>query len=106
PVVYPDYDYRYYSLEESQLYLPARIIDVEGDQYHVEFSPAVIAYAWWPGRSPKSFKFPRKRGTQETVDNPFEKTKVWINMDLVRPYFGTDPHPVLGTSSMRPHSWS
>ncbi|CAG8698988.1 4269_t:CDS:2, partial [Scutellospora calospora] len=29
PVVYPDYNYCYHSLEESQLYLTARIIEVE-----------------------------------------------------------------------------
>ncbi|KAF0430333.1 hypothetical protein F8M41_005537 [Gigaspora margarita] len=106
PVVYPDYNYCYHSLEVSQLYLPARIIEVEGDRYRVEFSPAVIAYKWWPGRSSNPGKFPRKRGAKETVENPFKGTKVWVSMDRVRPYFGADPHPVLGISSMRPHSWS
>ncbi|CAG8548649.1 12138_t:CDS:2 [Racocetra persica] len=106
PVVYPDYKYRYHSLEDSQLYLPARIIEVEGDQYLVEFSPAFIAYKWWPGRSSNPDKFPREPEAKETVKNPFfNKTQVWVNMDRVRPC-GADPHPVLSISSMRPHSWS
>ncbi|CAG8711418.1 178_t:CDS:2, partial [Cetraspora pellucida] len=106
PVVYPDYKYCYYSLEDSQLYLPARIIEVEGEQYLVEFNPAVIAYTWWPGRSSNPNKFPRKPGVKETVNNPFDGTRVLVNMDRVRPYCGADSHPVLGISSMRPHSWS
>ncbi|CAG8587401.1 17164_t:CDS:2, partial [Dentiscutata heterogama] len=106
PVVYPDYNYCYHSLEESQLYLLARIIEVEEDRYLVEFNPAVIAYKWWPGRSSNPDKFPRKRGDKETVENRFRGTKVWVSMDRVRPYLGADPHPVLGISSMRPHSWS
>ncbi|CAG8516557.1 17805_t:CDS:2 [Racocetra fulgida] len=92
---------------DSQLYLPARIIEVEGDQYLVEFSPAFIAYSWWPGRSSNPDKFPREPEAKETVKNPFfNETQVWVNMDRVRPYCGADPHPVLGISSMRPHSWS
>ncbi|GBC03682.1 hypothetical protein RclHR1_05260004 [Rhizophagus clarus] len=105
PVIYPDYLFHYYDLEESQLYLPARIIDVQDDQYLVKFSPAVIAYKWWPGRS--SGEFPRKPGAKETVKNPFVETQVTVSMDRVRPYAaGMSSHPVLGTQSIRPQSWS
>jgi hypothetical protein len=105
PVTYPDYLFRYYDLEESQLYLPARIIDVQDDQYLVKFSPAVIAYNWWPGRS--SSEFPREPGAKETVKNPFVETQVTVSMDRVRPYAaGISSHPVLGTQSIRPQSWS
>ncbi|PKY38115.1 hypothetical protein RhiirA4_537014 [Rhizophagus irregularis] len=105
PVTYPDYLFHYYDLEESQLYLPARIIDVQDDQYLVKFSPAVIAYHWWPGRS--SSEFPREPDAKETVKNPFVETQVTVNMDRVRPYAaGISSLPVLGTQSIRPQSWS
>jgi hypothetical protein len=103
PVIYPDYLFRYYSLEESQLYLPARIIDVQGDHYLVKFNPDVIAYNWWPGRT--SGEFPREPGAKETVKNPFIGIQVKVSMDRVRPYVA-GPCPVLGTQSIRPHSWS
>ncbi|RIA98449.1 hypothetical protein C1645_798354 [Glomus cerebriforme] len=106
PVVYPDYRFHYYGLEESQLYLPARIIDIQGDQYLVKFSPNVIAYSWWPGRTSTS-EFPREPNAKETIKNPFIDTQVTVNMDLVRPYAaGVGTYPVLGTQSMRPQSWS
>ncbi|CAG8603071.1 9749_t:CDS:2 [Ambispora gerdemannii] len=104
PVVYPDYRFHYYGLEESQLYLPARIIDVQGDQYLVKFSPAVIAYKWWPG--PNDKEFPREPNANETVKNPFVGVQVMVSMDRVRPYVGAGPHPVLGTQSIRPQSYS
>ncbi|CAI2177195.1 17280_t:CDS:2 [Funneliformis geosporum] len=104
PVTYPDYLFRYHGLEESQLYLPARIMDVQDDQYLIKFSPAVSAYAWWPGRT-SSDEFPREPGSKETVKNPFDGIQVIMSMDRVRPY-AVDPNPVLGTQSIRPHSWS
>ncbi|CAG8699714.1 13850_t:CDS:2, partial [Funneliformis mosseae] len=104
PVTYPDYLFRYHGLEESQLYLPARIIDVQDDQYIIKFSPAVSAYAWWPGRA-SSDEFPREPGSKETVKNPFDGIQVTMNMDWVRPY-SAGPNPVFGTQSIRPHSWS
>ena len=103
PVTYPDYRFHYYSIDESQLFLPARIIDVQGDHYLVKFSPAVIAYDWWPGRT--SSEFPREPGTKETVKNPFVDTQVTVSMDRVRPY-AAGVSPVLGTQSIRSQSWS
>ncbi|CAG8549079.1 12840_t:CDS:2 [Funneliformis caledonium] len=105
PVIYPDYLFRYHGLEESQLYLPARIIDVQDDQYLVKFSPAVSAYTWWPGNTSSDNEFPREPGSKETVKNPFNGVQVTMSMDRVRPYTA-GPHPVLGTQSIRPHSWS
>ncbi|CAI2167855.1 8298_t:CDS:2 [Funneliformis geosporum] len=105
PVIYQDYLFRYYCLEESQLYLPARIIDVQDDQYLVKFSPAVSAYAWWPGNTSSDNEFPRELGSKETVKNPFDGIQVTMSMDRVRPYIA-GPHPVLDTQSIRPHSWS
>ncbi|CAH1760070.1 5884_t:CDS:2 [Entrophospora sp. SA101] len=106
PVIYPDYLYNYHSLEESQLYLPARIMDVQGDQYLVKFSPAAMAYHWWPGRAPINEEFPRGLNSKETVKNLFDKTQVLVSMDRVRPYARGGSYPVLGTQSIRPKSWS
>nr|CAG8515458.1 8332_t:CDS:2 [Entrophospora candida]CAG8516983.1 4694_t:CDS:2 [Entrophospora candida] len=106
PVIYPDYLYNYHSLEESQLYLPARIMDVQGDQYLVKFSPAAMAYHWWPGRASVNEEFPRGLNSKETVKNLFDKTQVLVSMDRVRPYARGGSYPVLGTQSIRPKSWS
>ncbi|CAG8546388.1 13189_t:CDS:2 [Ambispora leptoticha] len=102
PVVYPDYLFRYYGLEESQLYLPARIIDVQGDQYRVKFNPTVVAYAWWPNDN----EYPRGPNSKETVKNPIVDTEVMVSMDRVRPYVAGGSHPVLGPQSIIPQSWS
>jgi len=107
PVIYPDYRFHYYDLEESQLYLQARIIEVKDDQYVVEFSPSVIAYNWWPGRTSRDNEFPREPGAKETVKNLFNGTQVTVSMDRVRPHAaGSGPHPVLGIQSIRPQNWS
>ncbi|RUP49056.1 hypothetical protein BC936DRAFT_143369 [Jimgerdemannia flammicorona] len=107
PVLYPDYAFTYHSVQDSQLYLPARIVDVEEDIYLVEFSPRVMAYKWWPGRASVSSKVPRTKGATETVENPFSRNRLKVNMDLVRPSaVASGAHPVLGTVSLKPQSWS
>lgn len=99
PVAYPDYLNRYYVLEESQLFLPARIIGVQGDQYLVNFSPAAVAYKWWPNRTDQEIS-----GLNEPDD---KQTNFWVNMDRVRPYNSeVGVQPVLGTQSIVPQSWS
>uniref|UniRef100_A0A0B7K6E0 Fungal N-terminal domain-containing protein n=1 Tax=Bionectria ochroleuca TaxID=29856 RepID=A0A0B7K6E0_BIOOC len=105
PVMYPDFRFRYYKAEISQLYLPARIVDVQGDQYVVEFSPAVCAYAWWPGRLGKGTSIELIPGSSIHADNPYELNRATLAMNLVRP-LSTGPRPVLGMQSGKPPRWS
>ncbi|KAM3546782.1 hypothetical protein ARSEF1564_000358 [Beauveria bassiana] len=105
PVMYPDFRFHYHTAENSQLYLPARIVDVEGDQYVVEFSPAVSAYAWWPGRLEKGTAIELIPGSGVYADNPYEVNRATLAMNLVRP-LSTGPRPVLGMQSGKPPSWS
>ncbi|KAL7807409.1 hypothetical protein V8C26DRAFT_414763 [Trichoderma gracile] len=103
PVVYPDFRYNYHDIDNSQLYLPARIINVKGDQYEVEFSPALSVHSWWPGRMPKGEDLGAGPGMR--VKNPFSFTRVLVGMDRVRPFY-RGPRPVLGLQTINPHGWS
>ncbi|CAG9973398.1 unnamed protein product [Clonostachys byssicola] len=105
PVMYPDFRFHYHTAETSQLYLPARIVDVQGDQYVVEFSPAVCAYAWWPGRLEKGTSIELIPGSGIHADNPYELNRTTLAMNLVRP-LSTGPRPVLGMQSGKPPGWS
>lgn len=101
PVMYPDFRFRYHTAEISQLYLPARIVDVQGDQYVVEFSPAVCTCAWWPGRLEKGTSIELIPGSVIHADNPYELSRTTLAMNLVRP-LSTGPRPVLGKQSGKP----
>ncbi|KAK4249142.1 hypothetical protein C7999DRAFT_39701 [Corynascus novoguineensis] len=79
PVIYPDFRYRYHLTSNLELYIPARIVDTQDDQYVIEFSPALSVHRCWPGRMPKG-------------------------MDRVRP-FSAGPRPVLGVKSAKPSGW-
>ncbi|KAM3547738.1 hypothetical protein ARSEF4850_009834 [Beauveria asiatica] len=105
PVMYPDFRFHYHTAENSQLYLPARIVDVQGDQYVVEFSPAVSAYAWWPGRLEKGTAIELIPGSGVYAGNPYQVNRATLAMNLVRP-LSTGPRPVLGMQSGKPPSWS
>lgn len=105
PVMYPDFRFHYHVTDDSQLYLPARIVDVQGDQYVVEFSPALSVHAWWPGRMPKGERVELVPGSGVKVENPFDFNRVRIGMDRVRPFLG-GPRPVLGVQSAKPSGWS
>ncbi|KAK3309277.1 uncharacterized protein B0T15DRAFT_566133 [Chaetomium strumarium] len=85
PVMYPDFRYHYHLTDNSELYLPARIVDVQGDQYVIEFNLV-----------PES-------GTKG--ENPFDFHRVTVGMDRVRP-FTAGPRPVLGIQSAKPSGWS
>ncbi|CAH0055447.1 unnamed protein product [Clonostachys solani] len=89
----------------APLYMPARIVDVQGDQYVVEFSPAVSAYAWWPGRLEKGTSIELIPGSGIHADNPYELNRATLAMNLVRP-LSTGPRPVLGMQSGKPPRWS
>lgn len=104
PVMYPDFLFHYHTAETSQLYLPARIVDVQGDQYVVDFSPTVSAYAWWPGRLEKGTPIELKPGSGIYADNPYELNRTTLAMHLVRPS-STGPRPVLGLQSAKPPRW-
>jgi hypothetical protein len=105
PVMYPDFRYHYHSTDKSQLYLPARIVDVQGDQYVIEFSPALSVHGWWPGRMPKGEQVDLVPGSGVMVENPFDFNRLTIDMDRVRP-FSAGPQPVLGVPSVKPSGWS
>ena len=105
PVMYPDFRYHYHITSNSQLYLPARIVDVHGDRYVIEFSPALSVHAWWPGRMPKGEKVKLVPGSNEEVENPFNFNRLTVDMDLVRP-FSAGPRPILGVQSAKPSGWS
>lgn len=105
PVMYPDFRFNYHVTDNSQLYFPARIIDVQDDQYVVEFSPALSVHRWWPGRMPKGEQVDLVPGSGIKVDNPFDFNRVTLSMDRVRPFSG-GPRPVLGVQSAKPPGWS
>ncbi|PKK42611.1 hypothetical protein CI102_14855 [Trichoderma harzianum] len=105
PVMYPDFRFHYHVTDNSQLYFPARIIDVQGDQYVVEFSPALSVHGWWPGRMPKGKQVDLVPGSGIKVENPFDSNRVTLSMDRVRPFSG-GPRPVLGVQSAKPSGWS
>ncbi|KAH7630361.1 hypothetical protein B0T09DRAFT_321650 [Sordaria sp. MPI-SDFR-AT-0083] len=105
PVMYPDFRYHYHVTENSELYLPARIVDVQGDQYVVEFSPALSVHRWWPGRIPKGAQVDLVPGSGIKAENPIDFNRVTVGMDRVRP-FSAGPRPVLGVQSAKPSGWS
>lgn len=107
PVMYPDFRFRYHVVDESELYLPARIVDVvQGDQYVIEFSPALSAHSWWPGRMAKGEQIELVPGSGIKTENPFEFNRVMVDMDRVRPFSATGPRPVMGVQSAKPAGWS
>lgn len=103
--MYPDIRFHYHDINDSQLYLPARIVDVHGDQYVIDFSPAVLAYNWWPGRLPHGDEVYLKPGSDATLKNPFDFNRVAVAMDLVRPFI-EGPRPALGIQSAKPSGWN
>jgi hypothetical protein len=105
PVMYPDFRFHYHVIDKSQLYLPARIVDVQGDQYVVEFNPALSVHGWWPGRMGKGQQVDLMPGSRDKVENPFDFNSVMVAMDRVRPFSG-GPRPVLGVQSAKPHGWN
>ncbi|KAK6346148.1 hypothetical protein TWF730_010480 [Orbilia blumenaviensis] len=105
PVMYPDYRFHYHTIDKSQLYLPARIVDVQGDQYLVEFSPALSVHRWWPGRMAKGQQVDLIPGSHSKVENPFDFNTVLITMDRIQP-FSEGPRPTLGVQSAKPPGWN
>ena len=105
PVMYPDFRFHYHTTDTSHLYLPARIVDVQGDKYVIRFSPALSAHGWWPGRIPKGQPIDLVPGLGIRVENPFDFDRVTVDMDWVRP-FSAGPRPVLGVQSIKPSGWS
>ncbi|KAL0471131.1 hypothetical protein QR685DRAFT_544664 [Neurospora intermedia] len=105
PVMYPDFRYHYHVTDNSELYLPARIVDVQSDQYVIEFSPTLSVHSWWPGRIPKGEQIDLVPGSGIKVENPFDFNRVTVGMDRVRP-FSPGPRPVLGIQSAKPAGWS
>lgn len=106
PVMYPDFRFHYHTTDNSQLYLPARIVDVQGDQYVIEFSPALSVHEWWPGRMPKGTQIDLVPGSGGVkVENLFDFNRLTVDMDQVRP-FSAGPQPVLGLQSAKPFGWS
>ena len=102
--MYPDFRYHYHAVDRSQLYLPARILTVQGDQYTIEFSPDSMAYEWWPGRIAKGEDIELIPESGDKIENPFDADRVTLSMDLVRPYI-SGPRPVLGLQSFKPTAW-
>ncbi|KAH9985934.1 hypothetical protein F4779DRAFT_639385 [Xylariaceae sp. FL0662B] len=105
PVMYPDFRLHYHVADKSQLYLPARIVDVQGDQYVIEFSPAHSVHEWWPGRMPRGEQVDLVPGSGVKVENPFDFNRMTLGMDLVRP-FSMGPRPALGVQSAKPSGWN
>ncbi|KAK5629071.1 hypothetical protein RRF57_004786 [Xylaria bambusicola] len=105
PVMYPDFRFHYHITDDSQLYLPARIVDVQGDQYVIEFSPLLTVHGWWPGRMSQGKQVDIVPGSGVKVENPFDFNRVTLGMDLVRP-FSMGSRPALGVQSARPSGWS
>ena len=103
--MYPDFRMHHHKMEESQLCLPARIAEVHGDQYVVEFSPALSAHAWWPGRLAKGAPVELVPASGVTVENPYDANRVALHMDLVRPLSSSGPRSVLGLQSTQPAGW-
>ncbi|KAK4107087.1 hypothetical protein N656DRAFT_793423 [Canariomyces notabilis] len=105
PVMYPDFRYHYHVPNNSELYLPARIVDVQGDQYVIEFSPALSVHTWWPGRMSKGEQIELVPGSGIKVANPLDFNRMTVGMDRVCP-FSAGPRPVLGVQSVKPSGWS
>jgi hypothetical protein len=105
PVMYPDFRFHYHVTNSSQLYLPARIVDVQGDQYLIEFSPAFSVHRWWPGRMPQGEQVNLVPGSDIKIENPFDFNRVTVAMDRVRPFIA-GPRPALGVQSAKPSGWS
>ncbi|KAL7919034.1 hypothetical protein ACQKWADRAFT_302440 [Trichoderma austrokoningii] len=105
PVMYPDFRFHYHAIDDSQLYLPARIVDIQGDEYVVEFSPALSVHRWWPGRMLKGEQVELVPGSGIKVENPFDLNRVTLSMNRIRPFSG-GPRPVLGVQSAKPAGWS
>ncbi|KAK4696579.1 hypothetical protein P7C71_g1359, partial [Lecanoromycetidae sp. Uapishka_2] len=105
PVMYPDFRFHYHTIDNSQLYLPARIVDVQSDKYVIRFSPALSAHGWWPGRMPKGQPIDLVPGLGISVENPFDFDRVTVDMDWIRP-FSAGPRPVLGVQSIKPSGWN
>jgi len=105
PVMYPDFRLHYHVTDSSQLYLPARIVDVLEDQYVIEFSPEFSVHSWWPGRLPRGERVDLVPGSDIKVENPFDFNRVSVTMDRVRPFIA-GPRPVLGVQSAKPSEWS
>lgn len=103
--MYPDFRFHYHVTDDSQLYFLAQIINVQGDQYVVEFSPALSVHGWWPGRMSKGEQVDLGPGLGIKVENPFDFNRVTLSMDRVRPFSG-GPRPVLGVQSAKPSGWS
>ena len=103
--MYPDFRFHYHVTKNSQLYLPARIVDVQGDQYVIEFNPALSVHGWWPGRMPRGKDLELVPGSGVMVENPFDFNRVTLDMDRVRPFIA-GPRPVLGVQSAKPFGWS
>ena len=103
--MYPDFRFHYHDTNNSQLYLPARIVDVQGDQYVIEFSPAFSVHSWWPGRIPQGEEVDLGPGSDIKLKNPFDFNRVAVAMDLVRPS-NDGPRPTLGVQSAKPSTWS
>ncbi|GAB0146370.1 hypothetical protein EsHS_00006775 [Epichloe bromicola] len=80
PVMYPDFRFHYHVIEKSQLYLPARIVDVQGDRYVIEFRPQFSVHRWWPGRMHKGEQVDLVPGSGVTVENPFDFNRVTLDM--------------------------
>lgn len=106
PVMYPDFRFHWHVIEPSEYYLPARIVDVQGDQYVIEFSPALSVHGWWPGRIPKGEQIELVPGSGIKAENPFDFNRVTVGMDRVRPLSAGGPGPVLGVQSAKPAGWS
>lgn len=103
--MYPDFRYHFHVIEHSQLYLPARIVDVQGDQYVIEFSPEFSVHTWWPGRVPYGEEIELVPGSNIKIENPFDFVRVTVAMDSVRPFIAGS-RPVLGMQSTKPAGWS
>lgn len=105
PVMYPDFRLHYHEIDKSQLYLPARIVGVQGDNYVIEFSPLNSVLLWWPGNIPHSQEIDLIPGSGNMLKNPYDSSRVVIGMDLVRPHIA-GPRPALGVQSAKPLGWS
>lgn len=103
--MYPDVRFHYHVIENSQLYLPARIVDIQDDQYVIEFSPAFSVHSWWPGNIPQGIQVEIVPGSDIKIENPFDFNRVTVAMDRVRPFIA-GPRPVLGVQSTKPSGWS
>ncbi|TLD22370.1 hypothetical protein PspLS_07768 [Pyricularia sp. CBS 133598] len=99
----PGFPIHYHITDDSQLYFTTRIVNVQGDQYVVQFSPALSVHGWWPGRIPKGEQVEIVPGSGIMVENPFGFNRVTLSMDRVSP-LAVGPRPALGVQSVKP-SW-